>query len=617
MSPRRCSAPVRIVASLIIVAGFRIATPASADPTPPAIVLDRADATGPIVHFPGGPIEFITVPITDPPGETIPARARIEFRWHGEPAADVAGYRYRLTAGNGGGVGFTEVDSSVHGVDFIPGVADSVLQPGNKVFTLQVVDHDGWTREVIRRFQLGRTPDTWFAGPDLAILDPRFGWTGPPRWLSIADWNDLPDLSGSLLSCDSLTRRPGERPVRRTFFEIYGDRLYVRSEGDTVHLNSRVVLHGGGFDMDSPYQPVVEPGDPALADTLECLILDTPWAVRPDGLVGSPIGFRFNSLVELDPTGVLQATSQSRMFPNFDIASVLRLPVIGAYTVFNGSGRAFVWLKAEDADGQRDQSIGDARAIVAAVEAGTATPEQIALRPKILTFFVNHAPYLRFENPAFVPEPGHAFADRSLDLHLSADDVDPFDLSSAPGGPSSTKVLRWNIALLGKTVDGRDTTVAPLAAPVFTPDISLEVPAVLVDPRVTIRVELCDCADCGTYPGSGRCVTYDIPVTVGEVVGIPEPVVPRRLELALDGMRPNPWDGGDGLVRFSLAGTGRARLELLDISGRRLVLRNLNALGPGRHEIRLEPGVRLAAGVYLLRLTEGSVSRTRRAAVIR
>jgi hypothetical protein len=699
---------VVLAASLFIVGtSTRLEGAASAPSATPVLILDRSEAIGPMVLSPGGPIQIVTIAITDsvnrwPPFDnafydTIPSRARIEFRWHAEPEVDVAGFRYRISSGGA----FVEVDSSVHGVDFNTGIAGDVLPLGPREFTLRVVDHDGAEREIRRYFFLDHAPETWIAGPDLGVLDARFGWDGPPRSLAIADWNALPDLSGTLLSCDSLTVRPGERPERRTFFEIYGDRLYVRSERDTVHMNSWVVFHGGGFDADSPYEPIVGPGDPALADTLECATDGTPWTVRPDGIVGSPIGFRSRYQVTLEPPPILATAPQSVLSPNFDPASVFYSPMIGSYARVQLSGKAYFLLRAQDADGLRDQSVEDARAIVEAVDGGTGTPEQIALRHKILTFFIDQAPFLRFDNPAFVPRPDHVFASRSLDLHLLADDSDPYDPSagpSAPGGPSALKMLRWNIALLGRDADGRDMTIHPLPAPAFTPDLSIEVPAVLADPHVTIQVELCDCANCEALPGSGRCATYAIPVTVDGVTGtlaslvstqaMPERVrlewqlqgpgaavverrasdsgweargeidadgsgrvgfedravtagarygyrlvltregttlyagevwvdVPQRVELALEGMRPNPSAGGDGLVRFSLTGSGPARLELLDVSGRRIARRELDSFGPGRHEIRFEPLVRLAAGVYLLRLVEGTETRTARATVMR
>jgi hypothetical protein len=87
------------------------------------------------------------------------------------------------------------------------------------------------------------------------------------------------------------------------------------------------------------------------------------------------------------------------------------------------------------------------------------------------------------------------------------------------------------------------------------------------------------------------------------------------LELALEGLRPNPASG-DAVVSFVLPSAAAARLELLDLSGRRLMMRDLTGLPAGRHLLRLD-AVRPPAGVYFLRLTQGSGSVSTRAAFLR
>ena len=66
-------------------------------------------------------------------------------------------------------------------------------------------------------------------------------------------------------------------------------------------------------------------------------------------------------------------------------------------------------------------------------------------------------------------------------------------------------------------------------------------------------------------------------------------------------------------VEFAL-GDGPARLELLDVTGRRVASRDVGALGPGRHALAL--GERLHSGVYLARLTQGGRARTTKAVVL-
>jgi hypothetical protein len=92
--------------------------------------------------------------------------------------------------------------------------------------------------------------------------------------------------------------------------------------------------------------------------------------------------------------------------------------------------------------------------------------------------------------------------------------------------------------------------------------------------------------------------------------------VPASPALALEGLRPNPA-AGDARVAFTLADDSPATLELLDVGGRRLLAREVGALGAGRHVMALEAGRPLAPGLWFLRLTQGGRSVTARAAVVR
>ena len=92
--------------------------------------------------------------------------------------------------------------------------------------------------------------------------------------------------------------------------------------------------------------------------------------------------------------------------------------------------------------------------------------------------------------------------------------------------------------------------------------------------------------------------------------------VPLAAALALAGLRPNPAVR-DLAVAFSLLDASPARLEVLDITGRMVLERQVGALGPGSHVVSLAQGRPLPAGIYLLRLTQGGRSLTARGAVIR
>jgi hypothetical protein len=57
-----------------------------------------------------------------------------------------------------------------------------------------------------------------------------------------------------------------------------------------------------------------------------------------------------------------------------------------------------------------------------------------------------------------------------------------------------------------------------------------------------------------------------------------------------------------------LPAKGTTSLEVLDLQGRRVVRRDLSALGPGLHVVSAEDGRALPAGIYFGRLTFGEQS---------
>jgi hypothetical protein len=89
------------------------------------------------------------------------------------------------------------------------------------------------------------------------------------------------------------------------------------------------------------------------------------------------------------------------------------------------------------------------------------------------------------------------------------------------------------------------------------------------------------------------------------------------LAFGLDAVRPNPSTGEALTVHFTLPGAEPARLELMDLMGRRAASRDVGALGPGRHTLDLSAGRRLKPGVYVVRLTQGGSSRAVRVAVLK
>jgi hypothetical protein len=102
-------------------------------------------------------------------------------------------------------------------------------------------------------------------------------------------------------------------------------------------------------------------------------------------------------------------------------------------------------------------------------------------------------------------------------------------------------------------------------------------------------------------------------ITPGQTTGVGGeiPVV-----FALEGVRPNPASGNGLHVAFALPSGAAARLELLDVSGRRVLVREVGPLGVGRHTVNLAEGRSVASGLYWVRLTQGANRRTTRVAVI-
>ncbi len=88
------------------------------------------------------------------------------------------------------------------------------------------------------------------------------------------------------------------------------------------------------------------------------------------------------------------------------------------------------------------------------------------------------------------------------------------------------------------------------------------------------------------------------------------------VEFALKGAQPNPSHGDHANVWFTLASASSARLELVDVSGRRVATREVGALGVGTHQVDLAEGLRLPAGIYMVRLSQGANVRVSRMVVL-
>lgn len=491
------------------------------DRFPPLAVFDLALARGKTYRLlPGGGVQAQvddylirdSLNIATQPSDTVPSNSLLTFRWHGEPTIAgtyVAGYRYKLDEPN-----FNSVDSSVHMVQYNTGVGNDHVSPGLKVFTLRAVGQSGWRGESTRRFQMNFSPDTWYAGPDRNSA--LAGWTispdGRDRYLEFPNWDTFTGIPGTTFGPDSVNVLPAQRVERKTFFEIYRDRVYARAENDTIHQNSWVVLVNGGLDVDSPYNVQVNNNDPALPPS--------GIVVRPDTANGSPIGFRSRIVTVSEPFQSQISPSESGLYPIYDAARFDRAPYIAAYWGMRSAGKAYALVRAEDGNLERDKRIPEKIGLTAVqladgIDDGSITdPYLVSLRSKVLTFYVDKAPEL-LRNPPFIPQVNQTFTGTSWTLNLIADDIDPFDPGNPPsriGGPSATKVLRRRITVLGKDVNGRDTIYVD-PTDYFNANMTILVPTYIVPGQpTTLRIQLCDCPQCESIPGQGRCRSVNIPV---------------------------------------------------------------------------------------------------------
>jgi VCBS repeat protein len=92
------------------------------------------------------------------------------------------------------------------------------------------------------------------------------------------------------------------------------------------------------------------------------------------------------------------------------------------------------------------------------------------------------------------------------------------------------------------------------------------------------------------------------------VTGVSPPAAAGASSLALYGM---PIGAGARQVSFRLATSEPARLEVHDLAGRRVLVRDLSGFGPGANRIELAEARSWTSGIYFARLTQGT--RTARA----
>lgn len=105
-------------------------------------------------------------------------------------------------------------------------------------------------------------------------------------------------------------------------------------------------------------------------------------------------------------------------------------------------------------------------------------------------------------------------------------------------------------------------------------------------------------------------------------IGIPpDPAEPWTPHTAILGVSPNPLRAGTaGVLSFTLATAGRARIEIFDLAGRRVAVPLDGIASRGKHTVTWngtdETGRRVASGVYFYRLSAAGQEKTARLVVI-
>ena len=274
-----------------------------------------------------------------------------------------------------------------------PSPVVGTLEPGLHVLTFQAPDRAGGGTVTVRLWS-NFVASSWWAGPDPALWP--LSTDGDGRAVTVVDWTRFattppwPPDQRAWFGPDSFAYRPAQRqPLvdgRATFYEIWGDRIYARAEGDSVHQDAWLVFVHGGYDPDSRYAPHIAPDDPQLpagyaAQPMRYALL------LPQGPIGSPIGFRLR-LEERLQDGTVFIPSQTGLYPVIDAQSVFNAPHVAAYVRAFAPGRMYVVARAQDGDDLVEPSLNFIADVVDRVDRGGGTPEERLFRRRVLKFVV-------------------------------------------------------------------------------------------------------------------------------------------------------------------------------------------------------------------------------------
>lgn len=116
-------------------------------------------------------------------------------------------------------------------------------------------------------------------------------------------------------------------------------------------------------------------------------------------------------------------------------------------------------------------------------------------------------------------------------------------------------------------------------------------------------------------PANGSSGPTVMAVEFAGPLAVSPPPAPLVTTFAIRAMRPNPSRGALTLD-VDLPESGRAMLAVIDITGRRVAVRDLGHLGPGSQSLWIDD-LRIPTGVYFLELTHGGRALSRKVSFVR
>jgi len=116
--------------------------------------------------------------------------------------------------------------------------------------------------------------------------------------------------------------------------------------------------------------------------------------------------------------------------------------------------------------------------------------------------------------------------------------------------------------------------------------------------------------DCGSACGDGTDIKDYVVIDEAAIGSNPPP--PVQPGVKVEEIRPNPAQAPPTqtppVIFYSLKSWEPARIELVDIAGRRVARQDLGSPGPGRHALIFEPKAEIGMGLYIVRIVQAGDS---------